>query len=345
MALHIITDSTCDLSPEETGRMNIDVLPLKLIFDGEEYADGTGMGRREFYDRLREAKTLPTTSQVNPEAFLALFERYRKQGDEVVVLTLSSEISGTYQSAVIARQMAGEEGIFLIDSHSATFGMALLLTEMVRLRDQGATAQEIASAAEELKGRVKFYAMVDTLKYLKMGGRLPAATAVIGGLLGVKPIVSLVDGKLEAVAKTRGSAAAFQWMLDQYRACPADPHYPIAVAHADSPEGLAQFKKLLTAEGLMGRTPSRWRWAPSSAPTPAPARWALPTSPGDPPPNTYQKTLAPIGGRGLFFASILILKTLPSGGFEPAHHRQVFQQHLEPLGVVFQQTVGHILAR
>ena len=249
MAIRIITDSTCDLLPGESQALGLDVLPLKLIFDGQEYADGAGMGREEFYTRLRQAKTLPTTSQVNPEAFLSLFKRYRAQGDEVVVLTLSGEISGTYQSAVIAAQMAGEEGIFLVDSHSATFGMALLLREMARLRDQGASAREIAAAAESLKGRLKFYAMVDTLKYLKMGGRLPAATAVIGELLGVKPIVSLVDGRLEAVAKARGASGAFQWMLDQYRACPPDPSYPIALAHADSPEGMAQFARLLEEEG------------------------------------------------------------------------------------------------
>ena len=137
MAIRIITDSTCDFTPQEAQRLHIDVLPLKLIFDGQEYADGTGMGRREFYDRLRQAKSLPTTSQVNPEAFLSLFQTYRAQGDEIVVLTLSSQISGTYQSAVIAAQMAGEEGIFLVDSHSATFGMALLLTQMARMRDEG----------------------------------------------------------------------------------------------------------------------------------------------------------------------------------------------------------------
>ena len=250
MAIRIITDSTCDFTPQEAQRLHIDVLPLKLIFDGQEYADGTGMGRREFYDRLRQAKSLPTTSQVNPEAFLSLFQTYRAQGDEIVVLTLSSQISGTYQSAVIAAQMAGEEGIFLVDSHSATFGMALLLTQMARMRDEGTSAREIAAKAEELKGRMKFFAMVDTLKFLKMGGRLPAATAVIGELLGVKPLVSLVDGKLEAVAKARGSSGAFQWMLDQYRACPADPDYPVALAHADSPEGLNQFVQLLRQQGV-----------------------------------------------------------------------------------------------
>lgn len=152
MAIRIITDSTCDFTPQEAQRLHIDVLPLKLIFDGQEYADGTGMGRREFYDRLRQAKSLPTTSQVNPEAFLSLFQTYRAQGDEIVVLTLSSQISGTYQSAVIAAQMAGEEGIFLVDSHSATFGMALLLTQMARMRDEGTSAREIAAKAEELKG-------------------------------------------------------------------------------------------------------------------------------------------------------------------------------------------------
>ena len=113
-------------TPQEAQRLHIDVLPLKLIFDGQEYADGTGMGR-QFYDRLRQAKSLPTTSQVNPEAFLSLFQTYRAQGMRLWSLTLSSQISGTYQSQVIAAKWLGR-GIFLVDSHSATFGMALLLS-------------------------------------------------------------------------------------------------------------------------------------------------------------------------------------------------------------------------
>lgn len=226
MAIRIITDSTCDFTPQEAQRLHIDVLPLKLIFDGQEYADGTGMGRREFYDRLRQAKSLPTTSQVNPEAFLSLFQTYRAQGDEIVVLTLSSQISGTYQSAVIAAQMAGEEGIFLVDSHSATFGMALLLTQMAPDAGRGHFRPRDRRQSGGTQRPDEIFCHGGHPQIPENGGTPPRRHCGHRGTAGGEASCLPGGWKIGGCGQSRGSSGAFQWMLDQYRACPARSGLP-----------------------------------------------------------------------------------------------------------------------
>lgn len=196
------------------------------------------LSNAEFYERLRNAQTLPTTSQINPDAFVSAFQAALDRGNQVVAIVVSSELSGTFQSAVIAKEMLNSEDIFVVDSRQVALSLNLLVTEAARLRDEGKSAAEIAKAATELREKIRLYAVVDTLKYLKMGGRISAATAVVGGVLGITPIVAVKDGKVESAGKTRGRKAGVQWIREQANSEELDFSCPLALGHTGCVEAL-----------------------------------------------------------------------------------------------------------
>lgn len=238
--VRIITDSTCDLSPQRQETLGIEVAPLAVHFGADTYRDGIDLSNGDFYARLRVAETLPTTSQVNPEDFAARFRGHVENGDQVVGIFISSLLSGTCQSASIARSLVDEDQIFVVDSGTVTFALGLLVERAAVLRDQGMGAGEIADEVEKLSKRLRFYAVVETLKYLKMGGRISAATAVVGGMLGITPILNIRDGVVEAAGKSRGRKAAYQWMEKRIAAEPVDESLPVAFGHSDAPAVMAE---------------------------------------------------------------------------------------------------------
>ncbi|WP_343210239.1 DegV family protein [Anaerolentibacter hominis] len=244
--IRIITDSTSDISQQKGADMGIDIIPLLVHFGEEAYRDGIDISNEEFYKKLQEADTLPTTSQLNPFDLEAVFKKYISKGDDVIGIFISSELSGTYQSAVIAKNSLDSDHIFLIDSKNVTFGLALLIEEAVIMRDQGKTAEEIAGKIEELKSRVRLYAAVDTLKYLKMGGRISSSTAIIGSVLGINPIVSIEHGKVESVGKVRGRKAAFRWLLEKMKEDAPDFDYSFFFGHTNAPEVLSDCIEFIT---------------------------------------------------------------------------------------------------
>ena len=235
--VRIITDGTSDMSAQRAAELNIDVIPMRVFFGEESFLDGVDITREEFFARLASSEELPTTSQLNPDDFLELFQKYADQGDQVVGIFLSTELSGTCQSACIARNMVEGGEIYVVDSRTVTFALSLLVEEAVRMRDSGMSAAGIAAGVEKLAQRTKLLAMVDTLTYLKKGGRISAATAAVGGLLGIKPIVE-VDrrGTVEAVGKARSIAACLEWIAQQIKKEPADPAHLVAYGHSNSPE-------------------------------------------------------------------------------------------------------------
>ena len=207
MAVKFIIDSAADVIPSECEVLGVTHLPLKVLFGEQEYADAVTLSHAEFYEKLTTDPNHPTTSQVSPAEFEAAYERLTANGDEVVVITISSKLSGTYQSAVIASEDY-EGKVFVVDSLNATVGERALLRCGISLAAQGLSAAEIAAKLDELKSRVRLVATVDTLEYLKKGGRISATTAVVGGLLNIKPAISVVDGVVETVGKARGVKAA-----------------------------------------------------------------------------------------------------------------------------------------
>lgn len=200
MKTRIIVDSTADLVPECKSRVS--VVPLTVHFGQEEYIDGITIDHKTFYEKLVESNVLPTTSQAAPDAFMKEFDKVKEAGDSAVVITLSSKFSGTYQSAMIAA--AEYENIYVVDSGSAAMGSGILTELALDLADEGMDAFEIARRLEEEKKKIVIVALVDTLEYLKKGGRVSRTVAFAGTVLNIKPVISVVDGEIAVLGKARG---------------------------------------------------------------------------------------------------------------------------------------------
>ena len=201
MKTRIIVDSTTDLVQEYKDRVS--VVPLTVNFGEEEYIDGVTIDYKAFYEKLIESDVLPTTSQANPDTFMKEFEKVKEAGESAVVITLSSKLSGTYQSAMIAAD--DFDNIYVVDGGSATIGNSILVEYAIKLLDEGMSANEIAEKLEEAKGKIVIVALLDTLEYLKKGGRISKTVAFAGTVLNIKPVVSVIDGEIEMLGKARGS--------------------------------------------------------------------------------------------------------------------------------------------
>ena len=201
MKTRIIVDSTADLMPDFKSR--VQTVPLTVHFGEEEFIDGVTIDHKTFYEKLIESDVLPTTSQATPDAFMQEFEKVKEAGDEAVVITLASSLSGTYQSATIAAE--DYENIYIVDSQTVAMGGGILVELAIRLLDEGKTAKEIAEILEEEKKKIIIVALVDTLEYLKKGGRVSKTVAFAGGLLNIKPVLSVIQGEINMLGKARGS--------------------------------------------------------------------------------------------------------------------------------------------
>ena len=204
MAVCFIADSGCDILPAEADAMGLIHLPLKVIFGQQEYLDAVDLSHREFYEKLVESDQMPTTCQVPPAEFADAYEKVVAAGDTAVVVTVSGKLSGTYQSAVIATEDY-EDKIFVVDSESVSLGHRILIQQGLRYRDAGLSAKEIAEKLEQDKKQIRVLALLDTLEYLKKGGRISAATALAGSLLSIKPVVTTEEGAVVMAGKARGS--------------------------------------------------------------------------------------------------------------------------------------------
>ncbi|HML47916.1 MAG TPA: DegV family protein [Clostridia bacterium] len=222
--IRIITDSAADMTVEEARAVGVQLVSLNIQFADRLYRQEEDPDFRNFYRLLENAKELPTTSQPSPEDYAVLYRQARDAGDSVVVVTLSSKLSGTLQSATMAKEMVEGAEVYLVDSLSAVIGQRLLVEHAVRLRDAGKSAQEIADTLQGLRNRVVVWAMLDTLTYLAKGGRMPKGMAALGQLLRIKPIIAIRDGVLAMVQKARGYPA----LLAQMAAGPdIDRDFPV----------------------------------------------------------------------------------------------------------------------
>ena len=211
MSTKIIIDSTVDLPAELRARTT--VVPLVVRFGEEEYQDGVTISYQQFYEKLLVCKDLPSSSQPNPDTFAEVFQSVVDAGDEAVVLTISGRLSGTYQSACIAAE--DFKGIYVVDSTVAAVAAGVLAQYALQLADQGMDAKTIAQKLEEEKGRVRLFAVLDTLEFLKRGGRLSATAAMAGSLLNIKPVITLNDGIIEVAGKARGLRRGNAMMNEQ----------------------------------------------------------------------------------------------------------------------------------
>ena len=200
----IITDSTADFTRAEAAGLGLGVVHLRTRFGDEEYIDGVDITPHQFYEKLVESDVLPTTSQPSPAEFEAAFASALEEVDEVVAITISSALSGTYQSAVIAAEAFGGR-VRVVDSLGASIGEQVIVRRAAQLAAEGLSAAELAGRIEAERGDVCVLALLDTLEYLKRGGRISAAAAFAGGVLAIKPVITLRDGAVALVGKARGS--------------------------------------------------------------------------------------------------------------------------------------------
>ena len=232
MAIRIIVDSSADIEEDYARDHGIQIIPMTITFGNEEFAEGVDITRTEFFQRLVETDELPRTSQIPPMVFQDIFQEIVTAGDTAVVITLSSHISGTYQSACIAAAPF-KESVFVVASENATIGERLLAERAWALREEGLSAADIAYCLDQEKKDIRLVASLDTLEYLHRGGRISGAAAAIGGLLSIKPVVGVVDGDVVVLGKARGSKASRNMVFEEIeKAGGVDLTRPIWVAYS-----------------------------------------------------------------------------------------------------------------
>ena len=201
--------------------------------------------------KLTNEKEFPKTSQPSPAKFADCFEEAKENGDDVVAILVSGALSGTVQSATIAKDIAEHDGVYIVDSKSATLGIRLLVDRAVRMRDQGKSAKEIAEALDELKARVRLFAGLDTLEYLQKGGRISKTAASIGSLAGIKPIITIdEEGKVAVCGKQRGNKNVFRQIIKYVEADMPDENYSVYFLYSADKKNCISFIQTLQKNGL-----------------------------------------------------------------------------------------------
>ena len=238
MNVRIVVDSTADIRAALRDRFS--VVPLTVHFGEEEYVDGVTITHKAFYEKLVESDVLPTTSQATPAAFAKVFEEAVERGETVVALTVASQLSGTYQSAVIAA--ADYPGkVYVVDSRTVAIGTGILAELALRLVDRGLSAEEIARRLEEERDNVNVVALLDTLEYLKKGGRISKTVAFAGGLLSIKPVVAIKDGEILMLGKARGSKQGNNLLVQQiHQAGGVDFNKPVLLGYTGLSDALLE---------------------------------------------------------------------------------------------------------
>lgn len=207
MSIKIITDSACDFQIGDADKLGVIVLPLRTFFGEEEYLDGVTLGHDEFFQKLIETDVFPKTSQIPPLEFEEAYKKIKESADTAICITLSSKLSGTYQSARIAAEDY-EDCISVVDSENVCVGQQILVRMAVKLVNEGKTQQEIVDILECEKKKVRLIALLDTLEYLKRGGRVSAVVAAAANVLSIKPVIAIENGEVAVIGKARGSKAA-----------------------------------------------------------------------------------------------------------------------------------------
>lgn len=227
--IKIITDSTLDLPVELIREKNIEVLPLLINFGEESYLDGVEITTKEMIDKINATGVLPTTAQVTPNRFEETFKKYLDEGYKIVALTLSSDMSGTYQSACIAKDMLESDDIVVIDSRNVTSGLGLLVLKACQFRDKGLGIKEIEEEILKAIPKVKSSLNFESLENLVRGGRLSKTAGTIGSVLGLRLILEVKDGKMSVKDKVRGSKKALKKLISDFESVDVDFDSPIVL--------------------------------------------------------------------------------------------------------------------
>jgi len=248
--IRILVDSSADYTAEEILTLGLDFVPITISLGENDYLDGINLTKDQLYEALENDSSLfPKTSQPSPAEFLNIFEDVKKKGDEIICIMLSSKLSGTYQSAVLAKNIVDYDKIYIIDSRTATCGTRLLVDHVRKLRLENIPAIKIAESLEELKSRIRVYAGVDTLEYLCRGGRLSHTAATIGELANLKPILTIQNGTVEVLGKCLGRIKAANYVLDILKGKEIDTDYPFYTIYSYGTDNLEKLESKLEKEG------------------------------------------------------------------------------------------------
>lgn len=236
MAIKILTDSSSDLPLDFIKANDIEVLPLKVIFGNQSYDSGVNLSTAEFYKKLETVTELPKTSQVAPAEMFDCFQKYANSDDQLIAIFISSKMSGTFHTACNIVEELNADNIYLVDSQTVTFALAVLVMEAVRLRDMGLDANEIYQRLEQTKNDIVLYAAVGDLRYLQMGGRLSSTAAFVGTMLNFKPIITIKDGLVAVLDKQRGALRAYKSIMSFVEKAGVDQDRPRAFGHTNCPD-------------------------------------------------------------------------------------------------------------
>lgn len=252
--IRILTDSASDILPAEAAQLGVDVIPLNVTLeDGTVIRDGVDLTPSEYYEHMAGCKKLPTTSQPSPELFEKLYAEAAAAGDEVVGIFLSHELSGTYQCAKLAADLANVDNVLFVDSTNVCLGEGLLVRLAAHLRDEGKSAVQIAATLEHAKEHLHLIAAIDDLKYLRKGGRISGASALVGSLLQIKPILrGNEEGKIVLFDKARGKLRAIERLVSIYKERAIDLDDLIGISHGDCPGEALRLETKLREAGHRG---------------------------------------------------------------------------------------------
>lgn len=248
--LRILIDSAADYLPADAARKNIEFIPLTVTVDDMSYQDGIDLTTDEYYEKLSKAENFPKTSQPSPQAFADIFQDVKDKGDEMICITLAAALSGTYQSANIAKDMVDYEHIHIINAKTATCAIRFLADYARDLGDKGMPTLEIVDKVKELRGKIKILAALDTLEYLYKGGRLSRGAATIGEMVNLKPIITLnEEGAIMVPGKCVGKNKATMFILKSVKELQVDTDFPFYTVYTHGTENCEHLENKLTAEG------------------------------------------------------------------------------------------------
>ncbi|MBQ8537199.1 MAG: DegV family protein [Clostridia bacterium] len=232
--VRIVTDTASDITAEEAKRLKIHLIPLETAFEDGVCPMSTSEDYDHFYEKLRAAEKLPITSRPSPQAYLDIYLEAKKAQDDVLVITLSSGLSGTKESAHVAKEMADYPRITIVDSKTAVMAQRMLVEHACRLRDEGMSVQAIAHEMILLRDRVVVIGVIGSLVYLKKGGRIPPAMAILGDALGIKPVITVKHKIIQALGKARGMKAGVSMAYKRMEEDELDPSFPVLFGYTSS---------------------------------------------------------------------------------------------------------------
>ena len=247
--IRILVDTSSDYTVEEIKANGMELAPLHITIGEKDYRDGYDLSKDKFYELLTSNEEFPKTSQPTPQDFVDIFEDVEEKGDELICILLSSKLSGTFQSATLAKNIVDYDKIHLVDSLGATHMIRLMAGHAQELIEAGKSAAEIVAVLEEMKSKIKVLAVVDTLEYLCKGGRVSKATAAIGEMAKVKPMITVAEGEVAVIGKSLGKNKAISNLLKAFEECEADERFPIYSVSTLGTENCEVFEKRFTDAG------------------------------------------------------------------------------------------------